>query len=97
MALRSDGTVVAWGDSNSGKTNVPPGLTNVFAIAAGNSYAMALTAVTFRVYYIILYLYDVPLTMNYEVSLWISVAGNLVIAEYLIYRKSKAYLTTFTT
>jgi hypothetical protein len=61
------------------------------------SYAMALTAVTFRVYYIILYLYDVPLTMNYEVSLWISVVGNLMIAEYLIYRKSKAYLTTFTT
>jgi len=60
------------------------------------SYAMALTAVTFRVYYIILYLYDVPLTLNYEVSLWISVVGNLMIAEYLIYRKSKAYLTTFT-
>ncbi len=61
------------------------------------SYAMALTAVTFRVYYIILYLYDVPLTLNYEVSLWISVVGNLMVAEYLIYRKSKAYLTTFTT
>ena len=61
------------------------------------SYAMALTAVTFRVYYIILYLYDMPLTLNYEVSLWISVVGNLMIAEYLVYRKSKAYLTTFTT
>jgi hypothetical protein len=61
------------------------------------SYAMALTAVTFRVYYIILYLYNIPLKMNYEVSLWISVAGNLMIAEYLIYRKSKTYLTTFTT
>jgi len=61
------------------------------------SYAMALTAVTFRVYYIILYLWDVPLTLNYEVSLWISVVGNLMVAEYLIYRKSKSYLTTFTT
>jgi hypothetical protein len=61
------------------------------------SYAMALTAVTFRVYYIILYLYDVPLTLNYEVSLWISVAGNLMIAEYIIYRKSRSYLNTFTT
>lgn len=61
------------------------------------SYAMALTAVTFRVYYIILYLYDVPLTLNYEMSLWMSVVGNLMVAEYLIYRKSKAYLTTFTT
>lgn len=61
------------------------------------SYTMALTAVTFRVYYIILYLYDVPLTLNYEVSLWMSVVGNLMVAEFLIYRKSKAYLTTFTT
>jgi hypothetical protein len=43
MALRNDGTVVAWGDSNSDKTNVPPGLVNVSMIAAGNSYAMALT------------------------------------------------------
>jgi hypothetical protein len=61
------------------------------------SYAMALTAVTFRVYYIILYLFDVPLTLNYEVSLWISVIGNLMVAEYLIYRKGRSYLTTFTT
>jgi hypothetical protein len=61
------------------------------------SYAMALTAVTFRVYYIILYLFDVPLTLNYEVSLWISVIGNLMVAEYFIYRKSRSYLTTFTT
>jgi hypothetical protein len=61
------------------------------------SYAMALTAITFRVYYIVLYLNDVPLTMNYEVSLWMSVIGNLMIAEYLIYRKSKSYLNTFTT
>ncbi len=61
------------------------------------SYAMALTAVTFRVYYIILYLWDVPLTLNYEVSLWISVVGNLMVTEYLIYRKNRSYLTTFTT
>jgi hypothetical protein len=61
------------------------------------SYTMALTAVTFRIYYIILYLYDVPLTLNYEVSLWMSVVGNLLVAEYLIYRKSRTYLATFTT
>jgi hypothetical protein len=60
------------------------------------SYAMALTAVTFRLYYILLYLYNVPLTLNYEVSLWISVIGNLMIAEYIIYRNSRSYLSTFT-
>ncbi len=59
------------------------------------SYAMALTAVTFRVYYIILYLLDVELTKNYEISLWISVVGNLLAAELVIYRRAKHYLQTF--
>lgn len=61
------------------------------------SYTMAMTAVTFRVYYIILYLLDVELTKNYEMSLWISVLGNLLVAELIIYKKSKHYLQTFTT
>lgn len=60
------------------------------------SYTMALTAVTFRVYYLILYLFDVELTKNYEVSLWISVIGNLLAAELLIFFKTKHYLKTFT-
>jgi hypothetical protein len=34
LALRANGTVVAWGDNSHGQTNVPPGLTNVIAIAA---------------------------------------------------------------
>jgi Predicted membrane protein (DUF2306) len=59
------------------------------------SYAMALTAVTFRVYYIILYLFDIELTKNYEVSLWMSVVGNLLVAELIIYTKAKRYLKTF--
>jgi len=33
--LKSDGTVVAWGDDSLGETNVPPGLTNVIAIGSG--------------------------------------------------------------
>jgi len=59
------------------------------------SYAMALTAVTFRIYYIILYLAGVELTKNYEVSLWASVVGNLLAAEWFIYIKSKRYTSTF--
>lgn len=59
------------------------------------SYAMALTAVTFRVYYLILYLMDVELTRNYEISLWISVAGNLFIAELVIFSRAKKYLQSF--
>jgi alpha-tubulin suppressor-like RCC1 family protein len=42
LALRSDGTVVGWGQNNYGQINVPPGLTNVMAIAAGNSHSLAL-------------------------------------------------------
>ena len=40
LALKSDGTVVAWGsDSN---TNVPPGLNDVVAISAGSGVSLAL-------------------------------------------------------
>lgn len=42
MALKSDGTITAWGSSALGLTNVPPGLSNVVAIACGWSHALAL-------------------------------------------------------
>lgn len=42
LALRSDGTVIAWGDNSLGQTNVPADLTNVAAIAAGYAHALAL-------------------------------------------------------
>jgi alpha-tubulin suppressor-like RCC1 family protein len=48
LALKNDGTVVGWGDNNtsppgsSGPTNVPAGLSNVVAIAAGGFHALAL-------------------------------------------------------
>ena len=44
LALKSDGTVVAWGDNFWGQTNVPAGLTNAVAIAAGSDHSIALTA-----------------------------------------------------
>jgi hypothetical protein len=44
LALRRNGTVVAWGNNIVGQTNVPPDLTNVVAIAAGNSHSLALQA-----------------------------------------------------
>ncbi len=43
LALRADGTVVAWGGLNSsGQRNVPPEATNVVRIAAGTSHCVAL-------------------------------------------------------
>ena len=44
LALKSDGTVVAWGcaASTSGQCNVPNGLADVTAIAAGASHSLAL-------------------------------------------------------
>lgn len=61
------------------------------------SYAMAMTAVTFRVYHLIFYLMDWNHLKNYEFSLWISVLGNMLVAEWIIYRKSSSYLKTFAT
>lgn len=61
------------------------------------SYAMAMTAVTFRIYHIIFYLLDWDHLENYELSLWISVVGNMLVAEYIIFRQSRSYLRTFVT
>ena len=40
-ALKSDGTVIAWGDNSHGQTNLPAGLSNVVAIAAGYYHSLA--------------------------------------------------------
>ena len=44
MALKTDGTVVAWGLNSSGQTDVPAGLVDVAAIAAGGRHTVALKA-----------------------------------------------------
>ena len=44
LALKNDGTVVAWGRNTEGETNVPAGLSNVVAIAAGYYDSIALKA-----------------------------------------------------
>jgi len=61
------------------------------------SYAMALTAITFRVYHILFYLLGWGHFDNYAVSLWISVFGNALVAEAIIFYSGKKYLTTLTT
>jgi alpha-tubulin suppressor-like RCC1 family protein len=42
LALRTDGTVTAWGIDYVGLTNVPPGLSNVVAIAGAGYHSLAL-------------------------------------------------------
>nr|WP_320162179.1 hypothetical protein [uncultured Methanoregula sp.] len=42
LALKEDGTVVAWGRNYSGECNVPVGLKNVTAISAGDTHSLAL-------------------------------------------------------
>ena len=44
VALRSDGTVVAWGDNTYGQTNVPANLTNVVMVASGSDHCVILRA-----------------------------------------------------
>jgi alpha-tubulin suppressor-like RCC1 family protein len=41
LALKSDGTVVGWGDNSYGQTNIPSGLSGVALIAAGYGYSLA--------------------------------------------------------
>jgi len=42
LGLTSEETVIAWGSSSHGETNVPAGLNEVQAIAAGDAHALAL-------------------------------------------------------
>lgn len=56
------------------------------------SYAMAMTAVTFRVYHLVFFVLGWDHLKNYEISLWISVLGNMLFAEWVIYRKSRKYI-----
>jgi alpha-tubulin suppressor-like RCC1 family protein len=44
LALKSDGTVYAWGLGTYGETNVPAGLNQVVAISCGGYHDLALTA-----------------------------------------------------
>jgi alpha-tubulin suppressor-like RCC1 family protein len=42
LALRHDGTVLAWGENTVGQTSVPANLTGVTAVAAGGQHSLAL-------------------------------------------------------
>lgn len=61
------------------------------------SYAMAMTAVTFRIYHILFYYMGWSHLENYEISLWISVVGNILFTEAIIFLRNKKYIQSFTT
>jgi len=44
LLTNKSGTVVAWGYNDEGDTNVPSGLSNVVAVAAGEIQSLALQA-----------------------------------------------------
>ena len=56
------------------------------------SYSMALTAVSFRIYHIIFFHLGMDHFNNNAISLWNSVIGNILVAEYIIFKKSGPYL-----
>lgn len=59
------------------------------------SYAMALTAVTFRIYHILFDEMGMSEFNNYSISLWISIIGNWLVAEFIIFLQSRNYLKTY--
>jgi hypothetical protein len=59
------------------------------------SYAMALTAITFRIYHIIFYMWGMDDYTNYTLGLWLSVVGNALIAELIIAKQAKKYFQSF--
>lgn len=44
LAVKPNGTVIAWGDDEFGQTDLPSGLAEVKAIAAGRDHSLALRA-----------------------------------------------------
>src|SRR6266403_887881 len=42
LALKNDGTVVAWGDNSAGQSSVPTGPGTVIAVAAGGYHSLGL-------------------------------------------------------
>lgn len=52
------------------------------------SYAMLATALSFRCYHILFHVMGMAPDTNYLASLWLSLIGNIVIAELIIYRKT---------
>ena len=44
LALKVDGTLVAWGRNYAGETSVPAGLSGIVAIEAGGTHSLALKA-----------------------------------------------------
>ena len=44
LALKANGTVVAWGRNNAGQTTVPSGLTDVVQVVAGGDFSAAVKA-----------------------------------------------------
>ena len=44
LAVKGDGTVVAWGQSSYGQTSVPSGLSNVVSVAGGFFHCLALNS-----------------------------------------------------
>lgn len=42
MALRTDGTILGWGNNTGGQINIPTEATNIISIAAGGDHSMAL-------------------------------------------------------
>ena len=59
------------------------------------SYALTLSALTFRIYHILFHFTEMEYMDNYVISLWLSVFGNLLVGELFLRKMIKNYSFTF--
>jgi hypothetical protein len=91
LALKADGTVVAWGSNIKAQTFVPAGLSGVIAISAGWDFSLALGGIRTSQYVAVQAQPEGFFTreLQWVITVILGVIGLEVLAWYLVLRRRK--------